>query len=819
MAAPDSEDRQHPGLTAAEVAEREARGEVNAVEIRTSRSVAGILRENVLTRFNAIITALLVLVLVFGDPKDGLFGMVMIFNVVIGVVQELRAKRTLDRLTVLATPRVGVRRDGRDTEVASGDIVRDDVVILEAGDQVPVDGAVLRSAGMQVDESLLTGEADPVDKSSGDQVMSGSFVVSGGGLVRADRIGGESYAHRLSEEARQFTLTKSELKVGIDRILRIVTWIIVPTGLLLFWSQVFRGDFGLSEGIVSAVAGTEGMVPQGLVLLTSMALAVAVIRLGRRNALVQELPAVETLARVDVLCLDKTGTLTEGRMVHDRTEIPGAREDAGLPSGIRDALAALASVETNPNPTLAAIGEAYPAGDGDADGWETTVLVPFSSSRKWSGASFVREGTWVLGAPEVLLPACVVGPEAEVETFQTSVRAHAAAGKRVLLLAGSPCEGLREQADPVLPAGLEPRALVLIEEKVRPDAQATVAYFEEQGVGLKVISGDSPVTVSAIAREVGIPGADRSVDARDLPEDEAGLDRSFGDAVEHATVLGRVTPGQKQAMVLALQDKGHTVAMTGDGVNDVLALKNADMGIAMGSGAAATRAVSQLVLIDGKFSVLPGVVAEGRRVIANMERVATLFLTKTVYSALLAWVVSIAFAYPYPFRPIHLTFVGSVTIGIPAFFLSFEPTMQRARPGFLRRVLRRALPAGIVTGSAVFVVYVSSRAGFVDASLAQARTAATIELCLVALYVLFMVARPLNAFRGVVLALMAATVTVVPAIPVLAKFFDLPNPPTDVWAVILPTLGAAVVLLEAGWWWAGRDSAREVALPRGRQSS
>ncbi|MCC7078755.1 MAG: cation-translocating P-type ATPase [Acidimicrobiia bacterium] len=784
------------GLTPAEVADRVAAGEQNRVETRTSRSTASILRANILTRFNAIVAALLVLVLVFGEPKEGLFGLVMILNAVVGIGQELRAKRTLDRLTVLTAPKACVRRGGHEVEIGVGELVRDDVVALRAGDQVAVDGPVLVSDGLELDESLLTGEADAVTKAEGDTALSGSFVAVGSGLMRAEKIGSEAYARRLADAAKEFTLTRSELKVGVDRILRIVTWIIVPTSLFLFWSQVFRGSLGVADGVVSAVAGVEGMVPQGLVLLTSMALAVAVIRLGRRNALVQELPAVETLARVDVLCLDKTGTLTEGRIVHRSTESVGSariQECSG-------ALAALAAGEPNPNATIAAIGEAHT----DVPGWRPVTRVPFSSKRKWSATTFTETGTWVLGAPEVVLAgredtaAVDAGREAERQAEQ---------GSRVLLLARSPqpLDAAPGGTDPTLPAGLEPVALVLLGEQVRADATTTVSWFEAQGVTLKVISGDSPATVGTIAAGVGIPSGRQPVDAMTLPEDP----ESMAAHMETGSVFGRVTPPQKQAMVAALQSRGHTVAMTGDGVNDVLALKKADMGIAMGSGTAATKAVAQLILIDGRFSVLPGVVAEGRRVIANIERVATLFLTKTVYSAALAWTVAILFGYAYPFTPIHLTFVGAVTIGIPAFFLSFEPAADRARPGFLPRVLRRAIPAGLVAATAVFVVYESAQTGPVDATLAQARTAATVELSLVGLYVLSLVARPLNLLRAVVLAAMAGLFAVTLGVGPVAAFFELANPPTDVWFTIVPAFGAAIVVLEVIWRWARR---REAAL-------
>ncbi|MGZ8762903.1 MAG: HAD-IC family P-type ATPase, partial [Acidimicrobiia bacterium] len=637
------------GLDGTAVRERVARGQVNTTGERTSRTLPEIVRANLFTRFNAILGTMLGLILVFGHPADGLFGIVLIANALIGIVQEIRAKRTLDRLAVLNAPIARVVRSGAVQEIAVDAVVLDDLVELHTGDQLVADGTVRTGDGLEIDESLLTGESEPVNKKAGDEVLSGSFVVAGFGRFQATRVGSDSYARRLAHEARRFALTRSELMEGINKILVYVTWAILVVGPLLFWSQLQSTDASLSEAITAAVAGVVGMVPEGLVLLTSLAFGVAAVTLARRQVLVQELPAVEGLARVDIVCLDKTGTLTEGSIVFDAIELLDGSDD----TTVRAALAALGDDE-NANATLAAIATAFPE---PAVPWVRTAAVPFSSGRKWSAATFAEHGSWVLGAPEMVFADASATARVRADEM-------AAGGNRVLLLAHA-ATGLTDDA---LPPDVEPVALVLLEEQIRPDAAETLAYFRDQGVQIRVISGDNPRTVAAVARRVGLPDSAEPVDARDLPDDLEAL----AEILETRTVYGRVTPHQKRSMVAALQSRGHVVAMTGDGVNDALALKDADIGVAMGSGAAATRAVAQLVLLDGRFATLPGVVAAGRRVTANIERVANLFLTKTTYATLLALAVAIA-RWPYPFLPRHLTVVSSLTIGIPAFFLALAP--------------------------------------------------------------------------------------------------------------------------------------------------
>jgi cation-transporting ATPase E len=597
------------GLTSAEVAERRERGETNATSERTSRSVGKILRRNIFTRFNFILGTLLVVILIVGQPQDAVFGIILVSNTMIGMAQELRAKVTLDRLAVLNEPHARVIRDGTVQSVDVDAVVRDDIIDLRSGDQIVTDGVVQDGTGMQVDESLLTGESEPVDKLAGANVLSGSFVVAGSGRYQATAVGDEAYARKLTTAAQRFELAHSELIAGINRILRYVTWAIGPVALLTVVSQL-HSHSNVRDALVSTVAALVGMVPQGLVMLTSIAFGVAAVTLARRKVLVQQLPAVEGLARVDVVCFDKTGTITDGNIAFDQL----VTLDSASP--VDAALGALADDE-NRNATLAAVAERFPP----TAGWTRAASVPFSSARKWSAATFDGQGTWVLGAPEIVLAG---NHPAELHRAVEL----AGTGARVLVLTRTDLPLTGE----TLPAAMRPVALVVCSEQVRPDAASTIAYFAQQGVSLKVISGDSPQTVGAVATRVGVVGADQPVDARQLPEDPDAL----AETLHERSVFGRVTPDQKQAIVTALQHRGHTVAMTGDGVNDALALKLADVGIAMGSGAPATKAVAEIVLLNNSFATLPGVVAEGRRVTANIERVANIFLTKTIWTTLLA---------------------------------------------------------------------------------------------------------------------------------------------------------------------------------------
>ncbi|WP_052371878.1 HAD-IC family P-type ATPase [Amycolatopsis taiwanensis] len=771
------------GLSAAEVAERVAEGRTNDVPARASRSAWEIVRSNVFTRINAIFAVLAVIVFSTGYLLDGLFAVLIVANSIVGIVQELRAKRTLDRLAIVGQARPRVRRDGRAAELAPNEIVADDVIEMGPGDQIVVDGQVLAAGALEVDESLLTGESDPVMKVPGDPVMSGSFVVAGSGAYRATKVGREAYAARLAEEASRFTLVDSELRNGINTILKVITYLLVPAGVLSIVNQ-FSGHQALPDALRGMVAALVPMVPEGLILMTSIAFAVGVIRLGRRQCLVNELPAIEGLARVDVVCADKTGTLTENALRLAALHPLGNGDTA---PGV--ALAALAACDPRPNASLQAIAAAYP----EDSGWRAEAVVPFSSARKWSGARFAGQGNWVLGAPDVLLPDGVV-ERAEAERL-------AAGGLRVLLLgrAGQPLDA---PDAPGAPGAVTPVALVVLEQKVRDDAQATLGYFASQQVAVKVISGDNAVSVGVVASSLELPGAGTPVDARTLPEDGEHL----AAAVDKGAVFGRVTPAQKRSMVTALQSRGHTVAMTGDGVNDVLALKDADIGVAMGSGSPAARSVAQIVLLDNAFSTLPHVVAEGRRVIGNIERVATLFLTKTVYSVLLALVVGVTGligfdSLPYPFLPRHVTITGWFTIGLPAFILSLAPNTDRARPGFVGRVLRLAAPSGVVIAAACFTSYLLVHPGPGDpVGQEQASTSALITLITVALWVLGIVARPDSWWKVGLVAGMTALSALMFVLPVTRELFLLDPTNTGDTLSALACAAAGIVLIEISRW-------------------
>jgi cation-transporting ATPase E len=758
------------GLTAAEVADRVARGQINDVPATPTRTVGQIVRSNVFTLFNAILGVMLVLILVVGPLQDALFGIVLVANAAIGIIQELRAKQTLDRLTVLTAPKAAVVRGGASSEVAVGEVVLDDVLEITAGSEIVVDGEVLENHGLEVDESMLTGESDPVDKAVGDQVLSGSFVVAGSGRYRATKVGREAYAVQLAQDARRFTLTHSELRAGINRILVYITFAMVPTAILLFISQ-FRVTSHWREAVSGAVAGTVAMIPEGLVLLTSLAFAVAVIRLARQRVLVQELAAVEGLARVDVLCIDKTGTLTEGKLTVLQVEAAGDRSVTQA----KRALAAMAAADRSPNATMHAIGEHY---DQPPD-WQPADAVPFSSARKWSGAEFEDEGAWVLGAPDVLLQS-IDHDDPDDHAIVARVSEETEAGHRIVLL----CRAERLTGED-LPPDLDPVAFVALGDRPRATAADTLRYFREQDVTVKVISGDDPRTVGAIARELGLPGAEDPFDARELPEDEAAL----AAVMEERSVFGRVSPQQKRAMVQALRSRGHTVAMTGDGVNDALALKDADIGVAMGSGSDATRAVAELVLLDSDFAALPPVVAEGRRVLGNIERTSGLYLNKTVYAMLISLVTGI-FAFTFPFLPRHLTLISSLTIGIPSFFLALAPNTQRFHPGFVDRVLRFAIPTGVLAATGTLLAYTLARHQ-VDLTLAQQRTSAVITLAFVGLLVLTILAAPLTPLRIALIWAMTGLFLLAMALPISREFFALEVPPLAVW---LTALGIAAVV-------------------------
>lgn len=770
------------GLTEAEVAQRVADGKSNDVPTRAARSVSEIVRANVFTRINAILGVLFLIVLSTGSLINGAFGLLIIANSAIGIIQEIRAKQTLDKLAIVGQAKPTVRRASGRRDVLPSEVVLDDIIELGPGDQIVVDGEIIEESNLEVDESLLTGEADPIAKDTGDAVMSGSFVVAGSGAYRATRVGREAYAAKLAEEASKFTLVKSELRNGINKILQFITYLLVPAGLLTIYTQLFTTHADWQDAVLRMVGALVPMVPEGLVLMTSIAFAVGVVRLGRRQCLVNELPAIEGLARVDVVCADKTGTLTEnGMRLSDLTTF--TQDD------VTAVLAQLAADDARPNASMLAIAEAYTT----PPGWTATATAPFKSATKWSGASYGDHGNWVIGAPDVLLDP--TSPEAE------QAEQIGAQGLRVLLLGSSD-----QSVDaPQAPGTVTPVALVVLEQRIRPDAGDTLDYFASQHVSVKVISGDNAVSVGAVAGKLGLHG--ETMDARQLPHELEPL----ADTLEEYTTFGRVRPDQKRAMVHALQSRGHTVAMTGDGVNDVLALKDADIGVAMGSGSSASRAVAQIVLLDNKFATLPYVVGEGRRVIGNIERVSNLFLTKTVYSVLLAILVGLAGLSSewfdtdpllFPFQPIHVTIAAWFTIGIPAFILSLAPNNERAHTGFVRRVMTAALPSGLVVGTVTFISYLVAYQGRAATPVeqTQASTAALITLLVSSLWVLSVVARPYEWWRVALVAGSGLAYVLIFCLPLAQRLFMLDPSNLKVTGIALGIGLVGALLIEVSWW-------------------
>lgn len=810
------------GLSFKQVAHARAADETNEFDNSSSRSIVAILRANVFTIFNAILASAVVVVLAVGSWQDAVFGFVLLLNTLTGTIAELRAKRALDNLAVLAAPAAHVIRDGEAKDIEVSQVVLGELLELRSGDQVPADGQVLSSNGCEIDESILTGESVAVRKHENDQVLSGTTVIGGSARIRVTAVGEHSYANRLAMEARKYSVVTSELQEGTNRVLTWISWVIVPMTLLLLWSQLrvaggISGslDSGQWKGaVVLAVAGVVGMVPQGLVLLTSVNFAAAAMTLARRKVLVQELPAVEVLARVDMLCLDKTGTLTSGAVELDHIESclgsACAGGDGGVPAAgkvsaddaARAALAYLVGgSEAN------ATGSAIAAGLTGLEPAQARYAIAFNSARKWSAVQ-TSAGTYVLGAPEIVLAGSTGSGSTEADNGESDgtgvgstdtaalerVKALAGTGKRVLVLAHSN-QALDQSENPTLPKDLTAALLVVLAEQVRPDAAQTLDYFKRQGVAVRVISGDNPVTVAAIAAHLGLRNPDGGepvgVDARTLPAIEDT--QALADVLEKHTVFGRVTPEQKRAFVNALKSRGHTVAMTGDGVNDALALKDADLGIAMGNAAPATKAVSRLVLLNSQFDALPSVVAEGRRVIANMERVASLFLTKTTWAALLAAVVAIT-GFVYPFLPRQLTIVSSLTIGIPAFVLALAPTNQRYRAGFLSRVLRLSVPAGVIV--VVGVLCARLTLILMAANRNQISSVCTLVLVAGGLWLLSLTARPWVWWRASLVALMSTAALAVVLLAPLRGFFDLAALTANSWLVLACAAGIVCAALE-----------------------
>ncbi|MBQ8195262.1 MAG: cation-translocating P-type ATPase [Oscillospiraceae bacterium] len=756
------------GLTLQEVKERQADGRYNGSFSVKTRSIPVIIRDNIFTLFNLVNVILALLVAMTGSYRNMLFMGTIICNVAIGIVQEIRSKRAIDRLTLISAPKAHLRRDGKEVTADVAEVVCDDILLLSSGRQLCAD-AVLREGSCEVDESLLTGESEPVPKAVGDELLSGSFIVSGTCTAQVTRAGAQSYANRLTSGAKYEKKPHSEMMQSINKIIGTVSVCIVPFALVLFFKAIFITGQDISRGIVSTVAALIGMIPEGLVLLTSLALAVSSVKLARKNTLCQDLYCIENLARVDVLCLDKTGTLTEGCIqVDELIPIDISFDSTG-------ALNALAAVMTDPNPTLAAVKARYGAGTD----MKCTSCVPFSSARKWSSAAFDGSGTFVLGAPDFVLD------EGKYSLIRDKVSSYTAEGKRVLLLAHSPYTA----AGTELPPHLSPKALVVLSDKIRSTARETLDYFAQQGVDIKVISGDDPVTVASVAKRAGVKGSDNYTDASALSDSDIPM------AAEKYTVFGRVTPQQKLALIKALRAAGHKVAMTGDGVNDVLALREADCSVAMQSGSEAARNVSQLVLVDSDFSSMPLVVAEGRRCINNIQRSASLFLGKTVFSFLLA-VLFLFLPRAYPFQPIQMTLISALTIGIPSFLLTLEPNFRRVEGGFLGNVLRRAFPCGIaVTLGIALLIAAQAVFSIPQENISAMAMLLTAAVCMGSLY---LTARPLNMQRRVMLT--GLCVIFAGACMLFPEMFCLVPLSAQQWSTLgITCIIALTVLLTAAW--------------------
>ena len=733
------------GLTAEEVRLRSTGGWANGMAQSASRSEKEIILENCLTFFNLVFVVLAVIMALSGSSiKNMTFLVVVICNTVIGCYQEIRAKRAVDKLTLVAAQQIRAVRDGVCKPIRSDLLVRDDIVEFIAGDQICAD-ARLRSGSLQVNESLVTGEEDAITKLPGDELKSGSFVIAGTGRAQLTKVGGDSFAARLAAEAKADPhAAKSEMMRSLDRLIRVVGIALIPIGLILFYQEFKVLQLGFQESVEGTVSALIGMIPEGLYLLTSVAMAASALKLTRRKVLVQDMNCIETLARVDVLCVDKTGTITEAKMEVENV-IPLTDDP---PEHLERILAAIYSGSEPENDTGRAMAEMF----AEQSDWECVKRIPFTSQTKWSAAVFRGQGAFVVGAPEFTMGE-------RYEELRETVEQWSCMGYRVLLIA----QYAGEPADILEPGKLRPLALILLTNRIRPEAPDTFAYFASQGVTIKVISGDNPMTVSEVARRAGIAGAEHYIDATEL-EEEA----DFLEAAERYTVFGRVTPDKKKKLIRALRKKKHTVAMTGDGVNDVLAMKEADCGIAMASGAQAASQVAQLVLLNSDFSAMPGIVGEGRRVINNIQRAATLFLVKNIFSLGLS-IITFFTNLPYPIVPLHLSVISSLTIGVPSFFLAMEPNYERFSGHFLRGVLRRAFPGGLTN---IFVVLMAQAFMFVfGLPLEQISTVCAALLGIVGLLVLFQTCKPFDKFRRLIWA--AMTLALLFCFTALAQFFEL----------------------------------------------
>ena len=714
------------GLTAQQVQEHRMHGWTNQPVDPPSKTTKEIIQENVFTYFNLIFLVLAVLLCLVGSFRDLTFLPVIVLNTLIGIIQETRAKKVLDNLTMLNAPHAMVIRDGKKSQINAEDLVVDDIVIFEAGNQVCADAEVC-AGEVQVNESLLTGESDEITKRKGDQLMSGSFIVSGQCHARLDKVGADSYISRLTLEAKAMQNTEqSEMIRSLDKLVKWVGVAIIPIGIILFIQAfVFQGE-GFQSSVTSMIAAVIGMIPEGLYLLASVALAVSSIRLAQKKVLLHDMKCIETLARVNVLCVDKTGTITENTMeVQD--VIPTKEYEEGELRPLSELLGDFTAAQSSDNITMEAMKRYFKI----VSGKKAVAKTGFSSASKYSSVTF-EEASYVLGAPEFVL-------KEQYENYEETISAHASKGARVLVFGTA-----KEEPDgKPLKEAVTPLAYVLLANPIRQEAKETFTYFAEQGVEVKVISGDNPLTVSEVAKEAGIAGAERYVDASTLHTEE-----EMRAAVLNNAVFGRVTPNQKRKFVQILKEEGKTVAMTGDGVNDVLALKDADCSIAMASGSDAAAQASQLVLLESDFSCMPEVVLEGRRVVNNIQRSASLFLVKNIFSFLLS-LVSFVFMFTYPLEPSQISLISMFTIGVPAFFLALEPNKNIIKGHFLTNVFLKALPAALTDVLAVGALVIFGRTFGVSS--ADISTAATMLLSIVGFMILYTISAPMNVLRSVIL--------------------------------------------------------------------
>lgn len=751
------------GLSPQETKLRQSNGLSNIMPPSNTKSEGQIIKENVLTFFNLIFLVLALCLCLVGSFKNLMFLLVAVANTVVGSFQEIRAKRAVDKLTLVAAGTAKAIRSGQRVSVRTDQLVRDDIVEFAAGDQICAD-AVVRDGQLQVNESLLTGEADAILKNPGDTLKSGSFVISGRARVQLTHVGSESYAAKLAAEARRnVRSTKSEMMLSLTKLITVVGIALIPLGIILFlrhFLSVFQG-LPLRDSVESTVSALIGMIPEGLYLLTSVAIAASCLKLSRKRVLVQDMNCIETLAHVDVLCVDKTGTITEPTM--EVTDVYPLNSERFSYDDIEKILAAFYHGEEPDNETARAMGQQF-AGETT---WRAVKRMAFSSSTKWSGADFGENGRYVVGAPEFIMGDRYDSIRSEAEPWSER-------GCRVLLLAAY---DTAFDDGPLQSAHVAPIALVFLSNLLRPDAQETFRYFASQGVSVRVISGDNPITVAQVAARAGIENADRYVDAMTL-----STEQDFEEAVKYYTVFGRVTPEQKRYLVRAFQKQGHTVAMTGDGVNDVLALKDANCGIAMASGSQAASQVAQIVLLNSQFSAMPAIVAEGRRVINNIQRAASLFLVKNIFSFALTLLL-LFIDMPYPLLPIQLSLISTFTIGIPSFFLALEPNYARVEGKFMRNVIRRAMPGGLTNLTIVLL------AGFFTSTFGlsneQLNTICVWVMSAVGLVTLYHVSVPFTRLRLAVLAAMTAAMLF--CLLVIPAFFDLP-PLNASSALILVTL-------------------------------